>query len=113
MLTTVKDLPSLLNYVTVEESANATTGVHEPSSIRGIGKPRQVRPSPRTKSKICGNCGQPLHGENNRDRTTKAFNKECAGNSTTSLANADPPKLLQQPVLKTLTGHRTQLPRGA
>ena len=36
MLNTVKDLPTLLNYVTAEESARAKTGVHESPSISGV-----------------------------------------------------------------------------
>ena len=82
MLTNVKDLPTLLNYVTAEESARVTTGVHDLSNIsglrrRGVG-PDKPNLSPRVKK--CGHCGQPQHGDKNKDRATKckAYDKECS-----------------------------------
>jgi hypothetical protein len=67
MLNNVKDLPSLLNYVTAEESARAKTGVHDTSS----GVRRQWPDCDIKKSKNCGNCGQPLHGDDNKERSSK------------------------------------------
>ena len=45
MLNTMKDLPTLLNYVTAEESSHAKTGVHEYLSTSGVRQRRQ-KPEP-------------------------------------------------------------------
>ena len=77
MLGTVKDLPTLLNYVTAEESARAKSGVHENNQVNGI---RRKSDYVRSKTKHCACCGQNLHGDNNKDRPTqcKAYGKECS-----------------------------------
>ena len=82
MLTNVRDLPTLLNYVTAEESARVTTGVHDLSHIGGLQR-RGVeanKPKLPPNTRTCGHCGQPQHGEKNNDRVhkCKAYNKECA-----------------------------------
>ena len=82
MLTNVRDLPTLLNYVTAEESARVTTGVHDLSHIGGLQR-RGVeanKPNLPPNTRTCGHCGQPQHGEKNKDRVhkCKAYNKECA-----------------------------------
>ena len=73
MLGTVKDLSTLLIYVTAEESAKAKYGVHESPHVNAVRKkPEYVK----SKSKSC--CGQSFHADNNKDRSTecKAYGKE-------------------------------------
>ena len=78
MLKNVKDLASLLNYVAAEESAKSkNNGVHE-SQVGGLGRPKSGHA--KNKDKKCSHCGQPQHGDNNKNRTTqcKAVGKECS-----------------------------------
>ena len=77
MLGTVKDLPTLLNYVTAEELAKAKHGVYESPHVNAVRKKSEYVKS---KSKSCGCCGQSFHGDNNKDRSTqcKAYGKECS-----------------------------------
>ena len=76
MLGTVKDLPTLLNYVTAEESARSKCGVHEIT----VGSVRKKSDYLKSKTKLCACCGHALHGDNNKDRAAqcKAFGKECS-----------------------------------
>jgi len=54
MLNIVKDLPSLLNYVTAEESARVKTGVHETPNISGVRhRSEPNKPKPRNLSRPC------------------------------------------------------------
>ena len=80
MLNNVKDLSSLIIYVTAEESARAKSGVHDSPSISGVNRRQRHDRQDRPKSKNCGNCGQPTHGEYNKDRATKckAFGTQCS-----------------------------------
>ena len=79
MLGNVKDLSSLLNYVAAEESAKYKNGgVHDQGQACGVGRAQSGHV--RNKNKKCGHCGQPQHGENNKNRATqcKAIGKECS-----------------------------------
>ena len=85
MLGNVVDLNTLITYVTAEESARAKVGVHDLCGIRRL-KPDSPRPpptgggSPIQRLKTCGCCGQPQHGENNKDRIQKcrAYGHQCS-----------------------------------
>ena len=68
MPNTVKDLPTLLNYVTAEEAARAKTGVHKTTNISGVRQGRHRPERDKANPRKCGICGQGLHGENNKDR---------------------------------------------
>ena len=72
MLGVVKDLPTLINYTTAEESAKAKNSTRE---VAGIQKLRKNHPE-----KKCYYCGQPAHGPNNkfRVRQCKAYGKNCS-----------------------------------
>ena len=74
MLGNVKDLSTLLNYVTAEESARAQTGVH--SQVSGLRKKSSYKQQNTSK---CGHCGGSPHGDSNKDRLTKcpAQGREC------------------------------------
>ena len=76
MLNTVKDLPTLLNYVTAEESAKTNVATHETS----VNAMRRFSGNFERKNRMCGHCGQPIHGKNNKDRISqcKAYGKECS-----------------------------------
>ena len=70
MIGTVKDLPSLVEYVTAEESSK-----HKNSSkiIASVSKPIQKRPG-----KKCSGCGQQDHGDYaTRKKECQAFGKKC------------------------------------
>ena len=59
MLNTVKDLPTLLNYVTAEESAKTNVVIHE-TSVNAV---RRFSGNLDRKTKMCGHCGQPQAGK--------------------------------------------------
>ena len=58
MPNTVKDLPTLLNYVTAEEAARAKTGVHKTTNISGVRQGRHRPERDKANQRKCGNCGQ-------------------------------------------------------
>jgi len=80
MLNIVKDLPTLLNYVTAEESAHVKTGVPETPNISGVRhRTEPNKPKPR-------NCVQALHGkrrtkpEEEKETTTRSSKWKFVGN---------------------------------
>ena len=72
MLGAIKDLPTLVNFATAEESARTTTAKSEISAVN-----RSKQPSAKRK---CSHCGQAQHGEFNKHRLTqcKAQGSKCA-----------------------------------
>ena len=78
MLGTVTDLASLISYVSAKESEEAKMSVHEVEEPKVTGDCEKSDYA-RNKSVRCFCCGNPKHGENNKDRTVlcKAYGKIC------------------------------------
>ena len=73
MLGTVKDLPTLLNFTSAEESSKQKTSLTEVANL-------SKRPTKKQQNRNCNYCGMQSHGFSNKSRVKEcnAYGKQCS-----------------------------------